>query len=237
MTRPLVLIPSYNPGPHLARTLRDALAQGHPVWVVSDGSTDGSDAVVEPLGARLLRLPRNRGKGAAVQHGLREAAAEHYTHALVMDADGQHPAACIRPFIAASAAHPAAMVLGRPVFGPEAPRLRMAGHRLSNLATRHLAGAPGIADSLFGFRVYPIAPLLAVMAATRHMRGFDFDPEAAIRLARAGVPALNLPAPVLYRSRRQGGVSHFRYARDNLRLAWMYARLALAPRPSSAARP
>ena len=234
MTRHLVLIPSYNPGPQLRPTVQDALMQWQPVWVVSDGSTDNSDDGVERLGARLLRMPRNQGKGAAVQHGLRVAAAEGFTHALVMDADGQHPAERIRAFMAASAARPNAMVLGRPVFGPDAPPLRVAGRRLSNLATRLIDRDAGIADSLFGFRVYPIAPLLQAMAATRYMRGFDFDPEAALRLARLGIPVINLAAPVRYLRRDQGGVSHFRYARDNLKLAWMYTRLLLRRRPRRA---
>lgn len=223
----LVLIPSYNPGPNLRRTLAGALAQWRPVWVVSDGSDDGSDDAVGPAGARLIRLPRNGGKGVAVQHGLEAAAAEGFTHALTMDADDQHPAGCIPAFMAASIARPEAMVLGRPVFGPDAPAARVLGRRLSNLGARLAAPGGDIGDALFGFRVYPIAPLLAVVANTRGMRGYDFDPEAAIRLARRGVPAVNLLAPVRYRPAAEGGVSHFRYGRDNLRLAAMFTRLLL----------
>ncbi len=224
-----MLIPSFNPGPALAPVVRDALARWPAVWVVSDGSTDGSDAGVEAAGARLLRLDRNGGKGAAVHHAMGHAAAEGFTHALVMDADGQHPADHIGPFIAASAARPEAMVLGTPRFGPDAPALRVRGRRLANGLTR--LAAPPVADSLFGFRVYPVAPLLRAMAATSHMRGFDFEPEAAIRLHRMGVPAINLPVPVRYIDRAAGGVSHFRYGRDNLLLARMFARLLLGRRP------
>lgn len=227
MTRHLVLIPSYNPGPALRPVVQDALAQWQPVWVVSDGSTDGSDEGVERLGARLIRRARRGGKGTAVREGLLLAAAEGFTHVLVMDADGQHPPGRIRPFIAASAARPDAMILGRPEFGPDAPALRLLGRRLSNRLTGVAARGAGIADSLFGFRVYPVAALLRAMDGTRWMRGFDFDPEAAIRLARAGVPALNLPAPVRYIRRDHGGVSHFRYLKDNIRLSWMFARLLL----------
>ena len=129
--------------------------------------------------------------------------------------------------MAASRADPSAMILGQPVFGPDAPGLRRAGHGIANLCTRLLA--PGVGDSLFGFRLYPIAPLRREMHRTRWMRGFDFDPEAAIRLARAGIPAIRLPAPVRYLTPAQGGVSHFHYLKDNLRLAAMYARLALSP--------
>jgi hypothetical protein len=83
----------------------------------------------------------------------------------------------------------------------------------------------GVQDSLFGFRVYPVAPLLGIMRSHRWMRRFDFDPEAAVRLIWAGVPPLNLPAPVRYLSPSEGGVSHFRYLRDNVLLTGMHIRL------------
>jgi hypothetical protein len=98
-----------------------------------------------------------------VLHGLREAAAAGFTHALTMDADGQHPAERIPAFMAASRADPGAMVLGLPVFGPEAPALRVRGRRVSNWWAGLETGWAGIGDSLCGFRVYPIAPLLAAM--------------------------------------------------------------------------
>ena len=230
--RHLVLIPSFNSGPKLAETVSVALAHWPDVWVVVDGSTDGSgealraEAAGDP-GVRVLTLPENRGKGAAVLHGLREAAAAGFTHALTMDADGQHPAERIPAFVAASRADPGAMVLGLPVFGPEAPALRVRGRRVSNWWAGLETGWAGIGDSLCGFRVYPIAPLLAVMERTRWMRRFDFDPEAAVRLSWLGVRAVNLPAPVRYLSAAEGGVSHFRYLRDNALLTWMHTRLVL----------
>ena len=220
----LVLIPSFNPGPTLRRTVAEAAAEWESVWVVSDGSTDGSDAGLE---VPVLRRAGNGGKGAAVLHGLRHAAAAGFTHALVMDADGQQPAWCIRGFMAESLARPEAMVLGQPGFGRDAPAVRRYWRRVANGLTRLAAPGAGIGDALFGFRVYPIAPLLAAFAAGRSMRGFDFDPEAAIRLAREGMPVVSLPAPVRYPGAGEGGVSHFRYGRDNLLLARMFARLLL----------
>lgn len=226
----LVLIPSYNPGPALADTVRAARAMWSPVWVVDDGSTDGSaarlrDMAAQDPGLRLLTLPHNQGKGAAVLAGLECAARAGFTHALTLDADGQHPAALIPEFMAASQARPAAMILGRPVFGPEAPRVRVWGRKISNGWAKLETLGAGIGDSLYGFRVYPIAPLLRVMRGQRFMRRFDFDPEAAVRLAWAGVPAVNRPAPVRYFSPAEGGVSHFRYLRDNTLLTWMHLRL------------
>ena len=225
----LVVIPSYNTGSLLADTVRAARGAWAPVWVVVDGSTDGSAQAVQALaasdpGLRVLVLARNGGKGAALQHAMVLARATGFTHALTMDADGQHPAGHIPGFMAASLARPDAMVLGQPVFGPEAPALRVRGRMVSNaLASLETLGAVG--DSLCGFRVYPVVPLLAAMASTRWMRRFDFEPEAAVRLSWQDVPALRLPVPVRYVAQNEGGVSHFRYGRDNLLLGWMHARL------------
>lgn len=228
----LVIIPSYNSGARLAETVRTVLPVWSPVWVVIDGSTDGSDASLGRLapcggGLRVLRLPANCGKGAAVLHGLQAAHAEGFTHALTMDADGQHPASSVPAFMAASTASPDAMVLGRPVFDASAPAVRVRGRRISNWWVGIETLRAGIGDSLCGFRVYPIVPLLAVMQSTRWMRRFDFDPEAAVRLSWRGVRSINLPIPVYYFGPGEGGVSHFRYGWDNALLTWMHARLTL----------
>lgn len=226
----LVLIPSYNPGPKVYETVRSARAQWTPVWVVVDGSTDASAAGLQAMaaqdeGLRVLVLPHNVGKGAAVLHGLDLAAAQGFTHVLTMDSDGQHPAHLIPDFMAASSAQPAAMVLGVPVFAADAPRLRVNGRKVSNWWANLETLWAGIGDSLFGFRVYPIEPLRQVMAGQRWMRRFDFDPEAVVRMCWRGVKPVNLPATVRYFRADEGGVSHFNYLRDNLLLTWMHARL------------
>lgn len=226
----LVLIPSYNPGEKVYETVRAAREYWTPVWVVVDGSTDGSVAGLRALaehdpGLRILELPHNQGKGAAVLHGLDEAATAGFTHVLTMDSDGQHPAERIPAFMAESSRQPNAMVLGVPVFESSAPRLRVQGRRVSNAWANLETLWAGIGDSLFGFRVYPIEPLRQVMRHQPWMRHFDFDPEAVVRLCWRGVKPINLPAPVRYYRIDEGGVSHFRYLRDNLLLSWMHARL------------
>ena len=226
----LVLIPSYNPGRKVFETVRTAREQWQPVWVVVDGSTDGTAAALRAMaaadpGLRVLVRPRNGGKGAAVRDGLEEALGQGFTHALVMDSDGQHPAMRIPAFMAASAARPEAMVLGEPLFDASAPAIRVKGRRISNWWANFETLWAGIHDSLFGFRVYPIAPLVREMERSIGMRRFDFDVEAAVRLSWRGVPAVNLSAPVRYFSAADGGVSHFNYWRDNVLLTSMHARL------------
>lgn len=228
----LVLIPSYNTGPQVLETVRAARAQWNPVWVVTDGSTDGTPELLAQMaatdpGLHLITLPVNQGKGAALLHALVQAQTAGFTHALTMDSDGQHPAALIPQFQETSLRRPGTMVLGRPVFDASAPLLRVRGRRVSNWWTNLETLGAGIDDSLYGFRVYPIADLVAVMRKQPWMRRFDFDTEAVVRLAWRGVKPLNMPAPVRYLSADEGGVSHFHYGRDNLLLSWMHFRLML----------
>jgi len=226
----LVLIPSFNPGPKVYETVRGARRSWTPVWVVVDGSTDGSAEGLQAMAAQdaglhVLVLPHNQGKGAAVLHGLEQAAAAGFSHVLTMDSDGQHPPEAIAAFMAESLRQPDAMILGVPVFEKSAPSLRVQGRRVSNGWANLETLWAGIGDSLFGFRVYPIEPLRQVMREQRWMRRFDFDPEAVVRLCWRGVKPVNVPTPVRYFNASEGGVSHFRYLRDNLLLTGMHTRL------------
>ncbi len=228
----LVLIPSYNPGEAVFATLAAARAAWSPVWVIVDGSTDGTAERLQALaqtdpGLKVIVLPRNVGKGAAVLHGAELAQAEGFSHVLTMDSDGQHPAQLIQRFMARSLAHPEGMVLGVPVFDASAPLLRVRGRKVSNWWANLETLWAGIGDSLYGFRIYPVEPLIRVMRSQRWMRRFDFDPEAVVRLCWAGVVPLNEPAPVKYLSAAEGGVSHFNYLRDNILLSWMHTRLMI----------
>lgn len=211
-------------------TVAAARAQWTPVWVVVDGSTDGSAERLSELaaadpGLRVELLPRNRGKGAAVLHGALLAQAAGFSHVLTMDSDGQHPADLIGTFMAASIATPDALILGEPQFDASAPAVRVQGRKISNWFSNLETLWAGIHDSLFGFRVYPIGQLIAVMRRQPWMRRFDFDVEVAVRLCWRGLRPRNLPAPVRYFRPEDGGVSHFNYWRDNALLTWMHARL------------
>lgn len=226
----LVIIPSYNPGSKVKKTVLEALKYWEPVWVVVDGSDDGTRELLDELakeepGLRIIALPINSGKGTAVLEGLRIAEQEGFTHVLTMDSDGQHPAHMIPSFMETSQQHPESMILGMPDFGAEAPSLRVKGRKISNWWANLETFWQGIGDSLFGFRVYPVRPLKKIMENNRWMRRFDFDPEAAVRLCWSGIQPINIKAPVRYFSKEEGGVSHFQYFRDNKLLTWMHTRL------------
>ena len=228
----LLLIPSYNSGPIVIEVVKKALQVWQPVWVVVDGSDDGSAALLQKLavsepGLIVLQHTRNLGKGSAVYTGIKGAIEQGFTHVLTMDADGQHPVSAIETFMSASAAQPDALILGVPVFDDDAPALRVNGRKISNFWVNLETLWAGINDSLFGFRVYPVQPLIEVMQRSYFARRFDFDPEVVVRLVWRGLAIVNLPVPVRYLSTEEGGISQFRYVRDNTLLTWMHMRLFL----------
>lgn len=231
MNAHLIIIPSYNTGPLLKKTVTEILSHFSPVWVVIDGSDDGSDRLLEPLqtqnpdSLKVIRLSENIGKGAAILHGIKQAQAAGFTHVLTMDADFQHSAKSIAEFIETSKRHPEAMILGKPVFAASAPALRVQGRKISNGWVNLETLNCSIGDSLFGMRVYPIADLIAVMKSTPWARRFDFEPEVVVRLAWRGLRAINIDTPVRYLDADEGGVSQFKYLRDNTLLTWMHTRL------------
>lgn len=227
-----VIIPSYNSGSLLQETVEAVLRVWRPVIVVVDGSDDGSETAVQTMasktsGLHLLVLGENQGKGGAVFAAMNLALKNGWTHAAVFDSDGQHEASDLPSFMEASMRYPEAMILGVPVFGEDAPKLRVIGRRVGNWWTNFETLWGGVNDSLFGFRVYPIERALCVMEGVLGGKRFDFDTQLAVRLYWVGAQPVNLPTRVLYRTRESGGVSHFRYLRDNVLLTFVHALLVV----------
>lgn len=228
---PCIILPSYNSGPALTRTIRRTIPHGIPVFVVIDGSTDGSDAELRASDLAekivMLTLPGNSGKGGAVLVGLRAAREAGHTHALIMDADGQHDPRDIPRFVELLHQHPRAMILGVPIFGADAPIERVKGRRIGNCFAEIETHGLGVRDSLFGYRMLPVAPSIRILESITTARRFDFDTELVVRLVWAGVRPISLRTRVYYPKSDAGGVTHFRYLRDNLLLIGTHARLLL----------
>ena len=225
---PVVVVPVYEHGNAIGPLLQRLLPHGVPVLLVDDGSGPACAAVLRDLAAAtpaqvtLLRLDRNGGKGGAVVAGLREAARRGATHALQIDADGQHDAGDVPAFLAEARAHPEAVINGRPVYDASAPRGRLVGRYATHVWVWINTLSFEIADSMCGFRVYPLAPTVALLARTRVGQRMDFDTDVLVRLSWAGVRVRNLPTRVTY---PEDGVSHFDLWRDNVRISLMHARL------------
>lgn len=228
--RCVVVLPSFNSGKKLAETVAEVFLFHSRAIVVLDACTDDSEMLLRAQGwgfpeLEILKHPVNLGKGACVLSALDRASERGFELALVMDADGQHPAREIQTFFGLAEDHPGHMVLGVPVFGPDAPAERVRGRKIGNWWTNLETLWGGIGDSLFGFRVYPVETTRRILHSIKTARRFDFDTEIAVRLFWSGIQPINRSVPVRYPPKEQGGVSHFRYLRDNLLLAGTHTRL------------
>jgi glycosyltransferase involved in cell wall biosynthesis len=225
--KPAVLIPNHNHGATI-EALLDRLAP-HQIdcLIVDDGSRRETQRILE-LAARtrnsvqLLRRPQRGGKGAAVMDGLRLLAKQGYTHAVQMDADGQHDVNDLVKFLRESRARPEALILGTPKYGPEVPRVRLMGRQLSRVLVWLETFSFAISDPLLGFRVYPLRETVKVLDSVRLGERMDFDPEIAVRLKWRGLPIKNIPTRVIY---PPGGLSNFAFVRDNVLMVCLHFRL------------
>lgn len=224
------VVPTYD-NPQTVRSVVESVrSQDLEVIVIDDGSGADGRRACEQVGnaglATVRHLPQNRGKGAAVQVGFEVAREFGFSHALQVDADGQHDLSRIPAFAEASRGNPAALVLGYPQYDASAPRSRKAARGITDFwVALEVGGRDKIRDAMIGFRVYPLAP---VAKLRRLGAGMDFDIEIAVRLVLAGTPTINLPVGVRYLSAEEGGVSHFRPVMDNLRFGWLHSRLCTA---------
>jgi glycosyltransferase involved in cell wall biosynthesis len=227
MPETCALIPVFNHEDAVGEVVAAARKQGLPCILVDDGSRASCAEVLDALaqsdpGVRVLRLPRNRGKGGAVAAGLRAAAGRGFTHALQLDADGQHDAGDIPRFLAASSANPEAIICGRPVFDENMPRSRFYGRYLTHVFVWLNTLSLDIPDAMCGFRVYPVKTLVRLLDEERPGSRMDFDIEVLVRLHWRGVPMHWLETRVGY---PRDGVSHFRLGLDNLLISRMHSRL------------
>lgn len=226
--RTWVLIPVYDHERAIGRVVQGVLAAGQDCLLVDDGSGPACAAALDALArahapqVRLLRLPCNRGKGAAVAAGCREAARLGATHVLQIDADGQHDPGDIPEFLRLARRHPDAVVCGIPRYDASVPRVRRYARYLTHVWAWINTLSMEIRDAMCGFRVYPLAPVLALLDREPPGSRMDFDVEILVRLHWRGVRIVNRPTRVTYPA---DGVSHFRLWRDNLLISRMHARL------------
>ncbi|MGL6290100.1 MAG: glycosyltransferase family 2 protein [Silanimonas sp.] len=226
--RPVVVIPVYNHEEAIGAMVAGVRRHGIDCLLVDDGSKPSCSAVLDALaaadvGVHLERLPKNRGKGGAVIAGLRAAAARlDATHAVQIDADGQHEAADIPAFLALAEAQPQAIICGAPVYDASVPKGRLYGRYLTHVWVWINTLSFDIRDSMCGFRVYPLARVLPLIDAESMGQRMDFDPEVMVRAHWRGVPVINRETRVTYPS---DGVSHFDVVRDNVRISVMHTRL------------
>ncbi len=223
-----MVVPTFNNVGTIADVVEEAArASGLTVLVIDDGSTDGTGAAAAATGVEVIAHEVNRGKGQALLTGWRAAADRGFSHAICMDADGQHLASELPAFVAAIEGEPDAIIAGtRPLTGPNVPRSAEVGRAISDFmlwasSAKELAGERP--DSQCGFRAYPLAHVLALHLVARR---YSMEMEVLVRAAWLGVPLRALPIPVFYPPAEER-VSHFHKWRDNGRIVSTYTRLML----------
>lgn len=221
------VIPVYNHPDYIAPLIEQLQQFDLPIIVVNDGSDASCTALLTQLAEQypaveLLNHDTNQGKGAAVMTGLLYAHRLGMSHALQIDADGQHCWADIPVFLARSAADPQAMIIGKPIFDQSVPKKRLYGRYVTHVWVWINSLSFEIADSMCGFRVYPLASTVQVIESTTLQPRMGFDSEILVRLKWNNVPFVNLPTKVIYHPQ---GISHFNAWRDNVGLSQTHAKL------------
>ena len=228
MFQPCVVIPVYNHEHAIQGVLAQVLAHGLPVILVDDGCSAACAAVLDELAAAhpdrvvLERHAVNQGKGGAVLTGFARAALDGYTHVLQVDADGQHSVADVPRFLAAARGAPHAVIAGCPVYDESVPALRLYARYLTHVWVWINTLSLAIRDSMCGFRVYPVAPVLALARRRRLGLRMNFDIEILVRLYWDGLAIVNLPTRVGY---PEDGVSHFKAWTDNVLISRLHMTL------------
>lgn len=223
------IIPTYRHATGLDQLTLRLRADCNTVFVVDDGNIGRDRERIAALhapreGIEVLRREINGGKGAAMQHGFSEAFARGFSHALQIDADGQHDVGDVSRFILAARRHPEALICGQAVFDADAPKARKYGRYLTHVWVWIETLSLDIADSMCGFRIYPLQAVQDLLGASRLGVRMDFDTEIAVRLHWAGTAVINLPTRVLY---PPANCSNFRMLQDNILISGMHARLAM----------
>jgi glycosyltransferase involved in cell wall biosynthesis len=198
------------------------LALDLPVWVVDDGSTDGTAAgLARAEGITVLRHDKNRGKGAAILTGF-AAMAGKTDWVMTLDADGQHDPADVPGLIRAIPAGERPIVIGRRegMIGDDVPWTSRLGRKFSNFWVR-AAGGPVLSDTQSGMRIYPLPEAMRLGVRARR---FQFEVEILIRARWAGIPVVETPVRVSYTPGMKR-ISHFRPFVDFCRNSGMFSRL------------
>ncbi len=224
---PCLLIPIYNHKDTIPDVLKSLAYLSLPCLVVDDGSDAETRTVLDQMAQELpwveiQHLPVNMGRGAALRHGYKTAAQRGFSHAVQLDADGQHDPADVGKFLEAARREPKALVLGEPVFDETAPKSRLYGRHLSQLIVWMETLSFSIHDPLCGFRCVPLEPAVSLIRRNGLGDRMEFDPVIAVRLAWEGIPVVNVSTRVRY---FRDGLSHFHLIWDNVRLVRAYITL------------
>lgn len=221
-----VVIPVYNHEKPLPKVVNSLVEKSIPCVLVNDGSNAECSQVMRQLAqhplVHLTELAQNQGKGGAVMAGLREALRLGYSHALQVDADGQHDVNDVQRFIQCAETYPQSVICGYPEYDASVPKGRLYARYITHIWVWINTLSLKIKDSMCGFRVYPLLPTVALLNTVQLGKRMDFDIEILVRLSWQNQPMQWIKTKVHY---PQDGISHFKAGLDNMLISKMHARL------------
>jgi glycosyltransferase involved in cell wall biosynthesis len=223
MFKPCLIVPVFRHAAQFA-AFSELLPKDVPIIVVDDGSTNEDAHILDRLGFPIVRLPHNQGKMAAMLAGFKKAMTEGCTHALQIDADGQHDPDDIPRFLRAAEDRPRAIINSCPIYGENAPKSRVYGRKITNFWVRLETGNKNIKDAMCGFRVYPLAPMAPIIAKGLAYKRMGGDIEMIVKASWLGIEVIALDTKVIF---PKGGVSNFSMLKDNLKLFALHTLLVL----------
>jgi len=226
MFKPCVVIPVYN-HQHKITQVVAALQQYELHCILIDDGSDPECAVVlrelseASTNIDLLVLPFNQGKGVAVSTGLQHSYAAGFTHALQIDADGQHDLTDVPHFLAMSKQTPLCVISGQRSY-KEMPPKRRYGRAFTDLWVWINTLSLSIKDSMCGYRLYPLKETCSLLEERSACPRMDFDTDILVRLYWRNLDVCHVPTEILYNDEI---VSHFQLLWDNLRITRMHTQL------------
>jgi len=225
-----MVIPHFDHIDQFQKVLPELVEQGFPLVVVDDASPEHVFKALALLlenhapESILLRHPENIGKGGAVMTGLNAALEAGFTHALQIDADGQHDVQGIAQLASVASRHPNSIICGQPVFDESISKFRFLARYITLYLVWLETLSTEIRDALCGFRSYPLKQTVTLVQSSNLGKRMAFDPEVLVRAVWADIPLRYIPVNIAY---PDDGKSHFRYFRDNLEISWMHTRLII----------
>lgn len=225
--RPCFLIPCYNHGKTIPAVVESLMSYGYPMIIVDDGSENETKRILEEVtqhneSITLITLAENQGKGGAVIAGIEKAYQQSYSHAIQIDADGQHDLEALPKLIAESQEHPTALISGQPIYDESVPKSRLYGRYATHIWVWIETLSFTIKDSMCGFRSYPIGPTINVLERAVLGRRMDFDTEIMVRMYWNETDIRFINTRVIY---PEDGISHFDALWDNVKISWMHTKL------------
>lgn len=224
--KPCGIIPIYNHVEMIEKVIKNIIG-ALPIFVIDDGGSVEVKVKLQDICNRyeqctLVSLDKNMGKGFAVSVGFKEAYNRGFTHALQVDADGQHDVSSLNIFLEKSKTNPDALICGKPIYNEDIPKARLIGRKLTTNCVAIETLSKDIVDAMIGFRIYPLGTVIKLLNKTKIGSRMDFDIEIIVRLHWIGIPMLFLPVTIKY---PDDGVSNFRVFKDNFSISKVHTIL------------